>query len=77
MNQAASWLDALVNLRHKEFMTTPTLSVGGSVASYANCLILAPMVRGGTLPTRLLALAHGADLVYSEELIDLKMVRNT
>lgn len=47
---------------------------GGRVSSYANALILAPMVRGGTLPTRLLALSYGADLVYSEELIDLKMV---
>ena len=28
--------------------------------------ILAPMVRIGTLPTRLLCLKYGADLVYSE-----------
>ena len=28
--------------------------------------ILAPMVRIGTLPTRLLALKYGADIVYSE-----------
>ncbi|KAK4524066.1 hypothetical protein GAYE_SCF01G1965 [Galdieria yellowstonensis] len=32
--------------------------------------ILAPMVRVGTLPMRLLALEYGADLVYSEEIID-------
>ncbi len=55
--------------------TCGNFGCGGRVGSYANSLILAPMVRGGTLPTRLLALAHGADLVYSEELIDLKMVR--
>ena len=33
---------------------------------YTNKNILAPMVRIGTLPTRLLALDYGADLVYSE-----------
>ncbi|GJQ10264.1 hypothetical protein GpartN1_g2055.t1 [Galdieria partita] len=32
--------------------------------------VLAPMVRIGTLPMRLLALEYGADLVYSEEIID-------
>ena len=34
--------------------------------SYANKVILAPMVRIGTLPSRLLALQYGADIVYSE-----------
>ena len=34
--------------------------------NYSNKNILAPMVRIGTLPTRLLALDYGADLVYSE-----------
>ncbi|XP_003738585.1 tRNA-dihydrouridine(20) synthase [NAD(P)+]-like [Galendromus occidentalis] len=37
--------------------------------------ILAPMVRVGTLPTRLLALEFGADLVYSEELIDYRLLK--
>jgi len=36
---------------------------------------LAPMVRAGTLPLRLLAIGLGADLAYSEELIDHKMVK--
>lgn len=35
-------------------------------SNYVNKLILAPMVRAGTLPLRLLALDYGADLVYSE-----------
>ncbi|EDQ87804.1 uncharacterized protein MONBRDRAFT_33161 [Monosiga brevicollis MX1] len=43
-------------------------------AMYANKVMLAPMVRAGTLPTRLLALRYGADLVYSEELIDHRML---
>uniref|UniRef100_A0A1A8NIZ4 Dihydrouridine synthase 2-like, SMM1 homolog n=2 Tax=Nothobranchius TaxID=28779 RepID=A0A1A8NIZ4_9TELE len=43
--------------------------------SFRNITALAPMVRVGTLPMRLLALDYGADLVYCEELIDLKMVQ--
>uniref|UniRef100_A0A8C0ZSF2 DRBM domain-containing protein n=1 Tax=Castor canadensis TaxID=51338 RepID=A0A8C0ZSF2_CASCN len=42
---------------------------------YHNKVILAPMVRVGTLPMRLLALDYGADIVYCEELIDLKMLQ--
>lgn len=42
---------------------------------YRNSLMLAPMVRIGTLPSRLLALHYGADLVYGEELIDFKMLK--
>ncbi|XP_028813492.1 tRNA-dihydrouridine(20) synthase [NAD(P)+]-like isoform X2 [Denticeps clupeoides] len=42
---------------------------------FRNKLALAPMVRVGTLPMRLLALDYGADIVYCEELIDLKMVQ--
>jgi len=33
---------------------------------YTNKLILAPMVRIGSLPLRLLALDYGADIVYCE-----------
>ncbi|CAN9499036.1 unnamed protein product [Ophioblennius macclurei] len=43
--------------------------------SFSNITALAPMVRVGTLPMRLLALDYGADVVYCEELIDLKMVQ--
>lgn len=34
--------------------------------NYTDKLILAPMVRVGTLPMRLLALDFGADIVYTE-----------
>lgn len=44
--------------------------------NFDNKIILAPMVRVGTLPMRLLALDYGADLVYSEELIDWKFLRS-
>ena len=37
-----------------------------NVLTYANKIMLAPMVRIGTLPMRLLALRYGADIVYSE-----------
>jgi len=40
---------------------------------YRNKVILAPMVRVCSLAFRLLALEHGADIVYSEEIIDYKM----
>lgn len=42
---------------------------------YRNKKVLAPMVRVGTLPFRLLAKEYGADILYSEELIDHKLVR--
>jgi tRNA-dihydrouridine synthase 2 len=42
---------------------------------YRGKLILAPMVRTGTLAFRLLAKSYGADIVYSEELVDRKLVQ--
>eukprot|EP00268_Persea_americana_P042088 TRINITY_DN4206_c0_g1_i5.p1 TRINITY_DN4206_c0_g1~~TRINITY_DN4206_c0_g1_i5.p1 ORF type:complete len:273 (+),score=52.27 TRINITY_DN4206_c0_g1_i5:144-962(+) len=42
---------------------------------YRNKLVLAPMVRVGTLPFRLLAAEYGADITYGEEIIDHKMVK--
>jgi tRNA-dihydrouridine synthase 2 len=46
------------------------------ILNYVNKLMLAPMVRTGTLPMRLLALDYGADIVYCEELIDWKLLRS-
>ncbi|XP_065094546.1 tRNA-dihydrouridine(20) synthase [NAD(P)+]-like [Ochlerotatus camptorhynchus] len=43
---------------------------------YKNKVILAPMVRVGTLPMRLLALSYGADIVYTEEIIDWKLLKS-
>lgn len=42
---------------------------------YDGVNVLAPMVRCCTLPLRLQALEHGADLVWSEELIAVKIAR--
>jgi len=36
--------------------------------------VLAPMVRVGTLPMRLLAAEYGADIVYGEELVDKRVM---
>ena len=44
--------------------------------TYSNKIIMAPMVRIGTLPMRLLALEYGANIVYTEELIDWKLLRS-
>lgn len=41
---------------------------------YVGKRVLAPMVRINMLPFRLLAAEHGADIVYSEELIDRKLI---
>ena len=53
------------------------LSTHSSVNSYVNKLILAPMVRMGTLPFRLLCLEYGADLVFTEEIVDHKLIKCT
>ncbi|CCH58463.1 hypothetical protein TBLA_0A06710 [Henningerozyma blattae CBS 6284] len=45
------------------------------MVTYAGKLVLAPMVRAGELPTRLLALKHGADLVWSPEIVDKKLIQ--
>lgn len=45
-------------------------------SNYKNKIIMAPMVRVGTLPMRLLAISYGADLVYTEELIDWKLLNS-
>ncbi|KAI8139713.1 hypothetical protein BJV82DRAFT_625806 [Fennellomyces sp. T-0311] len=41
---------------------------------YNNKVFLAPMVRVGVLPFRLTALQYGADLVWTEELVDKRVI---
>lgn len=43
-------------------------------AYFAGARILAPMVRVCSLPFRLLALEYGADIVYTPETIDRKII---
>ncbi|ROW11364.1 hypothetical protein VMCG_01068 [Cytospora schulzeri] len=44
---------------------------------YRGKLVLAPMVRSGELPSRLLALHYGADLVWGPETVDRSMIGTT
>ncbi|KAL8737800.1 MAG: hypothetical protein Q9181_001334 [Wetmoreana brouardii] len=44
---------------------------------YRGKVVLAPMVRSGELPSRLLALKYGADLVWGPETIDKSMIGTT
>jgi tRNA-dihydrouridine synthase 2 len=44
---------------------------------YSGKECLAPMVRAGTLPFRLLALEYGADTVWGEEVVDRRMSSTT
>ncbi|GBG74327.1 hypothetical protein CBR_g18738 [Chara braunii] len=46
----------------------------GPGLTYKDKKILAPMVRVGTLPMRLLAAEYGADITYAEEIVDHKML---
>merc|ERR1719431_649054 len=39
-------------------------------------MILAPMVKVGTAPFRVLAVEYGADIVYSEEIIDKRLLQS-
>ena len=39
-----------------------------------NTINLAPMVRLGTLPLRLYSIRHGADYVWTDEIIDRKFI---
>lgn len=57
-------------------MTNEETEISRPRLIYADKLIMAPMVRIGTLPMRLLALEYGADIVYTEELIDWKLLRS-
>ncbi|KAG8990075.1 hypothetical protein FRB90_001923, partial [Tulasnella sp. 427] len=42
--------------------------------NYKNGVVLAPMVRSSTLPSRLLALRYGADLVWGPETVDKAII---
>ncbi|TRX98214.1 hypothetical protein FHL15_000859 [Xylaria flabelliformis] len=44
---------------------------------YRGKIVLAPMVRSGELPSRLLALHYGADLVWGPETVDRSMIGTT
>ena len=45
-----------------------------STLNFRTGLFLAPMVRIGSLPNRLIALEHGADLVWGPEIVDRAVI---
>ncbi|KAI1701978.1 dihydrouridine synthase (Dus) domain-containing protein [Ditylenchus destructor] len=51
------------------------MSVNFKPLLYANKIALGPMVRAGRTPLRMLALEYGADLVYTEEIIDERLLQ--
>uniref|UniRef100_A0A915E7K1 DUS-like FMN-binding domain-containing protein n=1 Tax=Ditylenchus dipsaci TaxID=166011 RepID=A0A915E7K1_9BILA len=44
---------------------------------YSSCVALSPMVKAGRTPLRVLSLEYGADLVYTEEIVDEKLLKST
>ena len=55
---------------------TPVAKKPRQGLNYEGKWILAPMVKIGTLPFRLLSLHYGADIVYTEEIIDFRLLRS-
>lgn len=53
---------------------TPHVPIPRNGVDYRRKLVLAPMVRSGELPSRLLALHYGADLVWGPETVDRALV---
>ncbi|EJT68358.1 tRNA dihydrouridine synthase [Gaeumannomyces tritici R3-111a-1] len=56
---------------------TKTVPIPPRGVDYRGKVVLAPMVRSGELPTRLLALHYGADLVWGPETVDYSMLGTT
>ncbi|CAG8158019.1 unnamed protein product [Penicillium olsonii] len=55
----------------------PRVPIPAKGVDYRNKIVLAPMVRSGELPSRLLALKYGADLVWGPETIDRAIIGAT
>ncbi|KAL6246373.1 tRNA-dihydrouridine synthase 2 [Rhinocladiella similis] len=57
--------------------TVPHVPIPKNGVDYRGKIVLAPMVRSGELPSRLLALKYGADLVWGPETVDRSMIGTT
>ncbi|EON62112.1 tRNA-dihydrouridine synthase 2 [Coniosporium apollinis CBS 100218] len=55
----------------------PRIPIPKNGVDYRGKVVLAPMVRSGELPSRLLALKYGADLVWGPETIDRALIGTT
>ena len=56
------------------FTSPPRVPIPANGVDYRGKVVLAPMVRSGELPSRLLALKYGADLVWGPETIDRALI---
>lgn len=75
--QAQSCFSVSHCLRARDARSVDNMGSSSPSDKYRNGFILAPMVRAGTLPLRLLSHRYDADLCYTEELVDHKMVQCT
>ena len=57
--------------------TPKRVAIPKNGVDYRGKVVLAPMVRSGELPSRLLALKYGADLVWGPETVDKSMIGTT
>ncbi|EXJ88262.1 tRNA-dihydrouridine synthase 2 [Capronia coronata CBS 617.96] len=57
--------------------SAPRVPIPRRGVDYRGKVVLAPMVRSGELPSRLLALKYGADLVWGPETVDRSMIGTT
>lgn len=55
----------------------PRVPIPANGVDYRGKVVLAPMVRSGELPSRLLALKYGADLVWGPETVDRAIIGTT
>ncbi|KAK3950465.1 hypothetical protein QBC32DRAFT_346438 [Pseudoneurospora amorphoporcata] len=58
-------------------LTQKRVPIPSRGVDYRGKIVLAPMVRSGELPSRLLALHYGADLVWGPETVDRAMIGTT
>ena len=58
-------------------LTPKRVPIPSRGVDYRGKVVLAPMVRSGELPSRLLALKYGADLVWGPETVDKSMIGTT
>ncbi|KAI1776508.1 dihydrouridine synthase [Hypoxylon cercidicola] len=72
-----SALELSVFTRAIRSIMAPKVPIPRNGVDYRGKIVLAPMVRSGELPSRLLALHYGADLVWGPETVDRSMIGTT
>ncbi|EED12318.1 tRNA dihydrouridine synthase (Smm1), putative [Talaromyces stipitatus ATCC 10500] len=60
----------MLNIFRRMMSSIPRVPIPANGVDYRGKIVLAPMVRSGELPSRLIALKYGADLVWGPETID-------